>query len=169
MWHGWPARAGAGSPPGSENAPQDAGCSSWTHMPSECPGSQWCSLLPPIGRANDIYQLSFWAWGSTLQATNLKCMHNIWTVILTYQFNTISVLWASEESTDRKKNLIYFFSHTVLYSLRVNFPSPGHAAVCRKEIEEGAFSVIPRYTRWDEGSLVGVRTEQEGRMSQTIF
>lgn len=50
-WLGWPARAGAGSPPGSESVCQGAGYSSWTHKPSAgCPCSQWCSLLPPTGK-----------------------------------------------------------------------------------------------------------------------
>lgn len=51
LWPGGPAKAGAGSPPGSESVNQGAGCSSWTHKPSAgCPCSRRCSLLPPSGK-----------------------------------------------------------------------------------------------------------------------
>lgn len=75
-WHGWPARAGVGSPPGSESAPRAAGCSSWTRRPSEeCPGSLWCSLLPPTGEGNDI-QLTTFSFFSTRQHFTSKQMQN---------------------------------------------------------------------------------------------
>lgn len=54
MRPGWPARAGAGNLRGRGSAPRAAGCSSWTHKPWECRGSQWCSPLPPTVRGNDI-------------------------------------------------------------------------------------------------------------------
>lgn len=47
LW--WPARAGAGSRQGREGGPLAGSCSSWKRMPSEGPGWQWCSLLPPTG------------------------------------------------------------------------------------------------------------------------
>lgn len=48
LW--WPARADAGSPQGREGGFLAGSCSSWKRRPSEHPGWQWCSLLPPTGK-----------------------------------------------------------------------------------------------------------------------
>lgn len=107
MWHGWPARAGAGSSPGSESATRAEGCSSWRHKPSEeCPGSQWCWPLPPTGSINDLQcGISLSIWGSIL---HLKCIRHL-TDILTVQFNVISVLHIREVSWQTKSYILLFY------------------------------------------------------------